>query len=47
MSDDPQAQRLVDALLDSERTPEEICADCPELLEEVRECSQEMRSWAV
>jgi serine/threonine-protein kinase len=36
MSDDPRVQQLVDELLSSERTPEEVCADCPELLAEVR-----------
>jgi serine/threonine-protein kinase len=30
----------VNEVLDSDRTPEEVCADCPELLAEVRKCSQ-------
>jgi serine/threonine-protein kinase len=42
MSNQPRVQQLVDEVLDSERTPEEVCADCPELLEEVRKRSQEM-----
>jgi eukaryotic-like serine/threonine-protein kinase len=44
MSDEPRVKRLVDELLDTERTPEEVCADCPELLAEVRKRSQRMRS---
>src|SRR5271165_7152584 len=42
MTDEPRVQQLVDELLDSERTPEEVCADCPELLPEVRKRSQQM-----
>jgi serine/threonine-protein kinase len=37
MSDDSRVLQLVDGLLDSERTPEEVCAECPELLAEVCE----------
>ena len=36
MIDNPRLQRLLDELLDSEATPEEVCASCPELLPEVR-----------
>jgi serine/threonine-protein kinase len=36
MSDELRLQQLVDEVLDSERTPEEVCADCPQLLGEVR-----------
>src|SRR5260370_28395928 len=36
MSDRSRVQQLVDEIFDSERTPEEVCADCPELLSEVR-----------
>ena len=36
MSDDPRLQPLLDALLDSQATPEEVCAPFPELLPEVR-----------
>ena len=36
---DPQerVRLLLEDLLDSEKTPEEVCADCPELLPFVRE----------
>jgi serine/threonine-protein kinase len=37
MSDLSRVQQLVDEVFDSERTPEEVCADCPELLAEVRQ----------
>jgi serine/threonine-protein kinase len=37
MSDQARVQQLVDELLSSERTPEEVCAECPELLAEVRQ----------
>jgi hypothetical protein len=33
----------VDEILDSDRTPEEICADCPALLAEVRERYRKVR----
>jgi hypothetical protein len=36
-------QRLLGELSDSGRTPEEVCADCPELLPEVRRRWQRMR----
>src|SRR5262245_248627 len=36
MSDDPRLQSLLDELLDGHRTPEQVCASCPELLPEVR-----------
>ncbi len=36
MTDDPRAEELLDALLDSHATPEEVCRDHPELLPEVR-----------
>jgi eukaryotic-like serine/threonine-protein kinase len=36
MSDQTRVQQLLDEVLDSERTPEEVCADFPELLPEVR-----------
>ena len=42
MSDEPRVRQLVDELLDTERTPEEVCADCPELVAEVRKRSQQM-----
>jgi eukaryotic-like serine/threonine-protein kinase len=40
MTDDPRLQHLLDELLDSQVTPEVVCASCPELLPEVR------RRWA-
>ena len=42
MADLPRVQQLLDELLDSERTPEEVCGDCPELLPEVRQRWQQM-----
>src|SRR5262245_44568807 len=42
MSNDSRVQQLVDEIMD-ERTPEEVCADCPELLPEVRKRWQQMR----
>ena len=36
MTDNPRLQQLLDELLDSQATPEEVCASCPELLPEVR-----------
>jgi serine/threonine-protein kinase len=43
MSDKPRVEQLVEEMLDSERTPEEVCAECPELLQEVRKRWQQMR----
>jgi serine/threonine-protein kinase len=36
MSDDPRVQQLLDELLDSHATPEQVCGACPELLPAVR-----------
>src|SRR5262245_14336591 len=36
MTDDPRVQELLDALHDSDATPEEVCRSCPELLPVVR-----------
>jgi serine/threonine-protein kinase len=47
MRDETRVQQLLDEILDSERTPEEVCADCPELLAEVRERCQQMRRMEV
>jgi serine/threonine-protein kinase len=44
MADDPRVQQLLDEILDSERTPEEVCGACPELLPEVRKRWQQMRA---
>jgi tetratricopeptide (TPR) repeat protein len=37
MSGNPRVQQLLDEMLDSGLTPEEVCEACPELLPEVRE----------
>jgi serine/threonine protein kinase len=42
MPDDPRVQQLLDELLDSDATPEEVCRTCPELLPQVRERWREM-----
>ncbi len=36
MAGDPRVRRLLQEVLESRRTPEEVCRDCPELLPEVR-----------
>jgi serine/threonine-protein kinase len=36
MTDEPRVERLLDELLESQATPEEVCRSCPELLPEVR-----------
>ncbi len=36
MSDDPRVEQLLEELLDSGNTPEEVCRACPELLDQVR-----------
>ncbi len=43
MADDLRVQQLLDEILDSERTPEEVCFSFPELLPEVRKRWQQMR----
>jgi serine/threonine-protein kinase len=43
VADQPRVQQLLDELLDSGCTPEEVCRDCPELLPEVRQRWQRMR----
>ena len=35
MADQPRVQQLLDEIFDSERTPEEVCTDCPD---EQKEC---------
>ena len=42
MADAPGVQELLDEMLDSERSPEEVCGAYPELLAEVRERWQQM-----
>jgi len=44
MGDEPRVQKLLDEIFDSNRTPEEVCSDFPELLPEVRKCWQRMRA---
>src|SRR5215471_17012300 len=43
MPGSPQVLGLLEEMLDSGRTPEEVCRDCPELLPEVRRRWQEFR----
>jgi serine/threonine-protein kinase len=43
MTDDPRVEQLLDQLLDSNVTPEEVCASCPELLPVVRNRWKQMR----
>jgi serine/threonine-protein kinase len=43
MAGNPQMLELLEEMLDSGKTPEEVCRDCPELLPEVRERWQEFR----
>jgi serine/threonine-protein kinase len=43
MADDLRVQQLLDDLFDLGRTPEDVCADCPELLPEVRRRWRQMR----
>jgi hypothetical protein len=42
MTNDPRLQHLLDQLLESRATPEDVCSSCPELLPEVRTCWQKM-----
>ena len=44
MAGDPRVRQLVEEILESRRTPEEVCRDCPELLSEVRRRWQRLRS---
>ena len=43
MSSDPRVERLLEQILDSQATPEEVCRDEPQLLWEVRERWQQVR----
>lgn len=43
MADEPRVQKLLDELLDSDCTPEEVCVCCPELLPVVRQRWQQIR----
>ena len=44
MAGDPRVQQLLEEVLESRRTPEEVCRDCPELLPEVRLHCQRLES---
>jgi serine/threonine-protein kinase len=44
MPGDPRVQCLVEELLESELTPEEVCQDCPELLDAVRDRLRRVRA---
>src|SRR5262245_17741144 len=43
MAGNPQVLALLEEMLDSGKTPEEVCRNCPELLLEVRRRWQEFR----
>jgi serine/threonine-protein kinase len=43
MADESRVEQLVEALFDTEQTPESVCSECPELLPEVRRRWQQMR----
>ena len=43
MTDDPRLRQLLDELLGSDATPEEVCASCPELLPQLRARWHKMR----
>ena len=44
MTDDPRVEELLEQLLDSGGTPEEVCQSCPELLPQVRAGWQRLRA---
>ena len=44
MGSDPHVQRLLEEILDTERTPEEVCQACPELLPRVRDGLRRLRA---
>ncbi len=44
MTDDPRVEQLLEEILDSDSTPEEVCRDCPELLPKVRTGWLELRA---
>ena len=43
MSGDPRVRALLEEILESHRTPEEVCQACPELLPEVRDRLRRLR----
>jgi serine/threonine protein kinase len=42
MTNNPRVQQLLDELLDSQATPEDVCRSCPELLPEIRQRWRQM-----
>ena len=42
MTDNPRMQELLDKLLSSQATPEQVCKSCPELLPEIRKRWRQM-----
>ena len=44
MADNPRVEELIEEILDSNRTPEEVCLDSPELLPQVRESLRRLRA---
>ena len=44
MDGDPRVRQLLEELLDSDQTPEEVCHHCPELLPEVHRRWQRKRA---
>jgi serine/threonine-protein kinase len=44
MAGDPRVQQLLEEILESQRSPEEVCRDQPELLPQVRERWQQLRA---
>jgi serine/threonine protein kinase len=44
MGGDPHVKRLLEEILDTHRTPEEVCQGCPELLPQVRERLHRLRA---
>ena len=47
MPDDPRVQQLLDELLESGGSPEQLCAGCPELLPKVRSRWRQIRRLTV
>ncbi len=43
MASNPRVLELLEEMLDAGKTPEEVCRDCPELLQEVRQRWSEFR----
>jgi serine/threonine-protein kinase len=44
MVNDPRVQKLLEEVIESESTPEEVCSDCPEFLNDVREGLERLRN---